>query len=171
MVLDRLYTIDGTSSFHRLSGKQFMMSFSCKMELKWTNSSHLLWKGIGVICFGAFFYKSAMRSRYLFWKLRCCKFWAWRPNNFSSLFLTLSINFQHLLLQNLRKNCFKKLKKISMSDETSWLVTLDHVLVSIKHSPYLGSTGKSLTMGLTLFINLTLAFRPYGWTVQSIFIQ
>ena len=35
-----------------------------------------------------------------------------------------------------------------MSDERSWLVILDRVLLSIKRSPYLESRGKSLPMGL-----------------------
>ena len=35
MVLDRLYRIDRISSSGKLSGKQFMMTLSWKMELRW----------------------------------------------------------------------------------------------------------------------------------------
>ena len=55
MVLDRLYTVAGISSFSWLSGKQFMISFSYKMELRWINSSPLLSKWIDIINFGGFF--------------------------------------------------------------------------------------------------------------------
>ena len=123
MVLDRLYTIDGISFSHRLSGKKFMISFSCKMELRWINSSPLSSRWTGMIYFGVFLFTyliflytftkkiSAMRSSHLFWKLLCCKFWAWRPNNFNFLFVKLSSNSRQSLLQYLRENCFKNWRK------------------------------------------------------------
>ena len=77
---------------------------------------------------------SIMRSSQPFWKLLYCKFWTWRPNNFSSLFLKVSSNFRLSLLRVLRGNRFKKLKKLSMSDKRTWLVILDRILVSIKRS-------------------------------------
>ena len=55
MALDTLYTVDGISSSRGLSHKQFMISISCKMELRWINSSPLLSQGIGMIYFGGSF--------------------------------------------------------------------------------------------------------------------
>ena len=57
----KLYTADGISFFHRLSGKQLMMLFSWKMELRSqvqisrTNASPLLSKWICMIYFGGFY--------------------------------------------------------------------------------------------------------------------
>ena len=97
MVLDRLYTVDGISSSRWLSGKQFMMSFSRKMEFRWINSSPSLSKWLAMINFTAFYCLSdflytfgktisVMRSSHPFLKLLYYNFWAWRPNNFSSIF-------------------------------------------------------------------------------------
>ena len=130
MVLDRLYTVDGISSSHWLSGKQFMMSFSRKMEFRWINSSPSLSKWLAMINFSAFYCLSdflytfgktisVMRSSHPFLKLLYYSFWAWRPNNFSSIFLKLSSNFQHSLLRSLRGYYFQKLKKISVTDDRS----------------------------------------------------
>ena len=69
-----------------------------------------------------------------FWKFLYCNFWAWLPNKFSFLFLKLLSNFWLSLLRYLKRNCFKILTKISMSNERSWVVILERVLVSIKCS-------------------------------------
>ena len=55
MVLDRLYAVDRISSSCRYSGKQFVISISCKMELTGINWSPSLWKWIGMIYFDDFF--------------------------------------------------------------------------------------------------------------------
>ena len=81
MVLEKLYTVDGASSSCRLFGKQYMISFSFKTELRWINSSSLLSKWIGMVYFDGYFYLSdflytfvktlsAMRASHLFWN--CC---------------------------------------------------------------------------------------------------
>ena len=148
MALERLYIIDRISYNCRLSGKHFMMPFLSK--LRWINSSPLLTKLIATIYVGCFFillsdfFYILLLKQYFLWcqtilfcKLLYWEFWAWYPNNFSSLLLKLSGNFRHSLLRHLRENCFKKLIKISDSDERPWLIIFDRVLVSIKRSPYL----------------------------------
>ena len=125
MVLDKPYTSDGISSSCRLSGKQFKMPFLCKIELRWTNSSPLLSKWIGMIYFGVLFVWlsnflytfaktiSIMRSSRLFWTFLYCIFLAWRPKNFSSLFLELWSNFWPLLLWYLKKIVGKNWRKFN----------------------------------------------------------
>ena len=100
MVLERFYAVDGISSCCWLSGKQFLTLFSCKIELRLINPSNLLSKLLGMIYFSKTI--SVMRSRHLFWKMLCCVFWPWRPNNFSSLFLKPCSNFRQSLLWYLR---------------------------------------------------------------------
>ena len=135
MVLDRLCTVDGISSSSRLSGKQFMMSFSCKMEWRQINSSLLLSKLMGVIYFGGFFIChlifvytfdktiSVMKSSHLFWKLLCCKFWAWSPYNLSSVCVKLVSRFRHSFLRYLRGIYFKRFEE---SSSVTWKVMISY---------------------------------------------
>ena len=165
MLLDRLYTVDGISSSRRLSGKQFM----CKMELTWIDASLLLLKLLAMIYFGDFFllpdflYKfaktiSVIRSSHLFWKLTCCKFWAWSSDNFSSLFLKLSSNFRRSLLRYLRENCFKNWRKFQcqMRGHDQLYLTVSWCQYSFHHILEVVEKG----FKKSLFINLVLSFRP-----------
>ena len=79
--------------------------------------------------------------------------------SFSALIFHFSI-FSTLVTTIFKRKLLKKLKQVSMSNERSWLVILDRPMVSIISLPYLGSCGKSLPVGLSLFISLFLSFRP-----------
>ena len=144
-----------------LFGKQFIMSFSCKMELTWINSTPLLSKWIGLIYFGGcfqFFYLiliyfsktiTVLKPSHLFLKFLYC----WCPHNFSSFFLKLSSNFKHSLLRYLRRFFLKTLKRILVPDQRSWLVFLQRVLASIKCPSCLGRYEKSSHMRLSSLWN------------------
>ena len=84
MVLHRLYTDDGISVSRRLSGKQYMMSFSYgvkmnkfKLYVVKMNKYDIFWWFL--FCLSDFldtFAKiiSLIRPSHLFWNLLCCKF-------------------------------------------------------------------------------------------------
>ena len=79
-------------------------------------------------CLNIIFYE----TKPSFWKLPCLEFGARCRNGFSSVLLNHFSNFRNSLLEYLRENCFRKLKKILISDERLWLFILDRAVVSIR---------------------------------------
>ena len=122
MVLVRL-KVDGISSSRRHSGKQFLISFSCKNGIKMNKPKQLIVKVNRYSMFRWFFNlliwfvyilllkQHLLKYQAIFFekKMLYCKFCARRLNNFSSLLLKLLSNIRHSMLQYLRGKCFNLL--------------------------------------------------------------